>query len=73
MFADIGAGTRVLSLMAAEAGAKLIYAIEAALIAKVCKRQVKDKNLGSVIKVMNCRAEIAPLAKDSVDLIISEW
>jgi predicted RNA methylase len=71
--ADVGAGTGVLSFMAAEEGARMVYAIEAAKISNVCKKQTKERNLGAIIKVMQCRAEIAPLGKESVDLIVSEW
>ena len=34
---DVGAGTGILSLFAAEAGAKFVYAIEASDIVKVCR------------------------------------
>ena len=38
---DVGAGTGVLSIFAAEAGAKHVYAIEASDIVKVCEDQVR--------------------------------
>jgi predicted RNA methylase len=34
---DVGAGTGILSIFAADAGAKHVYAIEASQIVKVCK------------------------------------
>ncbi len=73
MVADIGAGTGVLSIMAANAGAAKVFAIEFAKIVKECKKQVSQRGLGKVIKIMEIEAENAPLDKESVDIIVSEW
>jgi predicted RNA methylase len=70
---DVGAGTGVLSVFAAEAGASKVYAIEKADIYKRCKKEVNKKGLEKTIKVMNCLAEEAPLEKATADVIISEW
>lgn len=70
---DVGAGTGILSVMAAEAGANRVYAIEKSEIVRECIKLVKSKKLSQVIKVMNILAEDAPLAHDSADVIISEW
>jgi protein arginine N-methyltransferase 1 len=42
---DIGCGTGILSIFAARAGAKHVYAIDAAEIALFAKEIVKDNNL----------------------------
>jgi FkbM family methyltransferase len=55
--ADVGAGTGVLSIFAAQFGARKVFAIENAEIYKKCKKEVKKRNLQGVIKVMNCLAE----------------
>ncbi len=70
---DVGAGTGVLSIFAAEFGAKKVIAIENASIYKSCKKEVNKRNLQGVIKVMNCLAEQAPISQSEVDLIVSEW
>ena len=42
---DVGAGTGILSIFAAEAGAKHVYAIESSDIVRVCEDQVRSKGL----------------------------
>jgi predicted RNA methylase len=43
--ADVGAGTGVLSIMAAESDAAKVYAIEYSQIYKRCKREVSKRDL----------------------------
>ena len=42
---DVGAGTGILSIFAAQAGANHVYAIEASKIAGVAKQTFKDNDL----------------------------
>ena len=60
---DVGAGTGILSIMAAEAKAVLVYAVENSDIVKECRKAVYSRNLGKQIKIMNILAEDAPLPK----------
>ena len=43
--ADVGAGTGILSIIAAEGGATKVFAIENSEIYKRCKREVSKKGL----------------------------
>jgi predicted RNA methylase len=70
---DIGSGTGVLSFAAIDAGASRVYAVEKAGIYKICKQEIKKRGLDSKIKVMNCKAEEAPLEGMKNDLLVSEW
>ncbi len=70
---DVGAGTGVLSLMAMDAGAKCVYAIEKSQIAKRAQDAFgrrKDKNK---MMVFNGRAEEFTLGRSKADLLVSEW
>ena len=58
---DVGTGTGILALAAADAGAKKVIAIENSGIVKKCIREVNKRGLKDKIKVMNCLAEEAPL------------
>ena len=49
---DIGSGTGVLSIFAAKAGAKKVYAIENAGISNVSEEIIKQNGLENIIKVM---------------------
>lgn len=70
---DIGAGTGILSIFAAKAGAKHVYAIEFAEIAHFAKEIIRKNGLESKITVLKGKMEELTLPVDKVDIIISEW
>ena len=70
---DIGAGTGILSLFAAKAGAKKVFAVEASKIAKTCEEIVKINNFENIIEVINEMVENVELPISKVDVIVSEW
>ena len=70
---DIGAGTGILSIFAAKAGAKHVYAIEYAEIAIFAKEIIKQNGLEDKITVIKGKMEEVELPVDKVDIIISEW
>ena len=54
---DVGAGTGILSIFAARAGAKHVYAVENANIAIHARTIVKDNNLDSKITIIKGKIE----------------
>ena len=70
---DIGAGTGILSIFAAKAGAKHVYAIEFAEIATFAREIIKRNNLQHKITVIKGKMEEIDLPVPKVDIIISEW
>ncbi|OWF53846.1 protein arginine N-methyltransferase 1-like [Mizuhopecten yessoensis] len=70
---DVGAGTGILSLFAASAGAKIVYAVEASGMASACEKIVEQNNLKDRIVVIHGRVESVDLPVNKVDIIISEW
>jgi predicted RNA methylase len=69
---DVGAGTGILSLFCAQAGARKVYAVEASNLALTTMEVVKENNLDHVIEVLNCKVE--DLTDDiKVDILVSEW
>lgn len=50
---DIGCGTGILSLFAAQAGAKHVYAIEKANIFKVARKIIKENKFENKITILN--------------------
>ncbi len=69
---DIGAGTGILSLFAAQAGAKRVYAVEQTKIAEVATQIVAANGLSDKVKVL--QGDMATLElPEKVDVIISEW
>jgi len=70
---DIGCGTGVLSIFAAQAGAKHVYGVEFAGIANHAKRIVKDNGYQEQVTIIRGKIEEITLPVDKVDIIISEW
>ena len=70
---DIGCGTSILSIFAARAGAKHVYALEFADIADYAREIVKRNGLSDKITIIKSKVEEAVLPVDKVDIIISEW
>ena len=72
---DIGCGTGILSIFAARAGAKHVYAIDNAEIALFAREIVKDNGFGDKITVIKGKIEEVelPFGPGEIDIIISEW
>ncbi|XP_006014554.1 protein arginine N-methyltransferase 6 [Latimeria chalumnae] len=69
---DVGAGTGVLSLFCAQAGAKKVYAVEASEICTQAAEVVKLNQMADKISVIRGPIEKVKLP-EKVDVIISEW
>ncbi|KAK1312062.1 putative protein arginine N-methyltransferase 1 [Acorus calamus] len=70
---DVGAGTGILSLFCAKAGAKHVYAVECSQMAIMAKEIVQTNGYSDVITVLNGKIEEIELPVAHVDIIISEW
>jgi len=70
---DVGCGTAILSMFAAKAGAKKVYAIDAASITEQATQIVKENGFESIITVIRGKVEEITLPVEKVDIIISEW
>eukprot|EP01095_Lingulamoeba_sp_RSL-Kostka_P008939 TRINITY_DN3050_c0_g1_i1.p1 TRINITY_DN3050_c0_g1~~TRINITY_DN3050_c0_g1_i1.p1 ORF type:complete len:364 (-),score=118.82 TRINITY_DN3050_c0_g1_i1:225-1316(-) len=72
---DIGCGTGILSLFAADAGAAKVYSIDNSSIIEQAKQIVIDNNYQEVITMIRGKVEEVELPDDvkEVDIIISEW
>ncbi|KAJ1289389.1 hypothetical protein BS78_02G160600 [Paspalum vaginatum] len=70
---DVGAGTGILSLFCAKAGAKHVYAIECSQMADMANEIVKSNGYSDVITVIKGKVEEIELPVPKVDVIISEW
>eukprot|EP00262_Sarcandra_glabra_P022030 TRINITY_DN955_c0_g1_i1.p1 TRINITY_DN955_c0_g1~~TRINITY_DN955_c0_g1_i1.p1 ORF type:complete len:379 (-),score=61.14 TRINITY_DN955_c0_g1_i1:73-1209(-) len=70
---DVGAGTGILSLFCAKAGAKHVYAVECSLMADMAKEIVQANGFSDVITVLKGKVEEIVLPVAHVDIIISEW
>ena len=69
---DVGAGSGILALFAARAGARRVYAVEATPMAKHAATLVAGAGLSDVIEVIQGTVESVDLP-EKVDIIVSEW
>ncbi|CAI4231343.1 unnamed protein product [Auanema sp. JU1783] len=73
---DVGSGTGILSMFAAKAGAKKVFAMEFSNMALQSRQIIKDNNLDDIITVIQAKVEDVkelPDGIEKVDIIISEW
>lgn len=70
---DVGSGTGILSLFAASAGAKQVFAVEASSIADLSQSIIEENKMEDKVKVIKGKIEEVSLPVDKVDIIISEW
>jgi len=69
---DVGTGSGILAVWAAQAGAKKVYAVEATYMAKHAEKTAVANGFGDVIDVIQATMEEAELP-EKVDIIVSEW
>lgn len=70
---DVGAGTGILSLFCAKAGAAHVYAVECSDMADMAKQIVETNGLSAVVTVLKGTIEEIELPVEKVDIIVSEW
>uniref|UniRef100_A0A915CV98 type I protein arginine methyltransferase n=1 Tax=Ditylenchus dipsaci TaxID=166011 RepID=A0A915CV98_9BILA len=73
---DVGSGTGILSMFAAKAGAKKVYAMEFSNMALQSIEIIKENKLDHIIEVIHGKVEDVaqlPGGFEKVDVIISEW
>lgn len=69
---DVGCGSGILSLFAAQAGARVVYAVEASKMAQFAEQLAKSNpDIGNRIKVLHGKVEEVVLP-EKVDVLVSE-
>ncbi len=69
---DVGAGSGILSVFAAQAGAGVVYAVERTGIVELARRIVAENGFGDRVQVLREDMEAIELPR-KVDIIVSEW
>ncbi|KAL9224009.1 hypothetical protein vseg_000085 [Gypsophila vaccaria] len=69
---DVGTGSGILAIWAAQAGARKVYAVEATKMSEHARRLVKANGLETIVEVIEGSIEDVSLP-EKVDVIISEW
>eukprot|EP01104_Vermistella_antarctica_P000981 TRINITY_DN11053_c0_g1_i1.p1 TRINITY_DN11053_c0_g1~~TRINITY_DN11053_c0_g1_i1.p1 ORF type:complete len:342 (-),score=120.26 TRINITY_DN11053_c0_g1_i1:109-1134(-) len=70
---DVGCGTGILCMFAAQAGAKQVIGVDCSDIIDQAKEIVAANNFDNVITLVKGKIEEVELPVDKVDIIISEW
>ena len=68
---DLGTGTGILAIWAAQAGAKRVYAIEETDVAEVAEAVIKDNGFENVITVLKANSSEVTL-QEQADVLIAE-
>ncbi len=69
---DVGAGTGIMGMLAAQAGARKVYCVERASIANVARRLVAQNGFGDRVEVIQAEVEDVMLP-ELADIIVGEW
>ncbi|XP_063796172.1 protein arginine N-methyltransferase 6 [Pseudophryne corroboree] len=69
---DVGAGTGILSVFCAQAGASKVYAVEASAVSQLACDVVKENGMEGKIEVITSAVENVEIP-GKVDAIVSEW
>jgi SAM-dependent methyltransferase len=69
---DVGAGTGILSVFAAQAGARIVHAVEPTSVAEVTRLIAERNGVGDRIEVFEGDIDDFS-ASEAVDVIVSEW
>eukprot|EP00815_Leptocylindrus_aporus_P006142 CAMPEP_0116070094 /NCGR_PEP_ID=MMETSP0322-20121206/12779_1 /TAXON_ID=163516 /ORGANISM="Leptocylindrus danicus var. apora, Strain B651" /LENGTH=428 /DNA_ID=CAMNT_0003557785 /DNA_START=437 /DNA_END=1720 /DNA_ORIENTATION=+ len=70
---DVGCGTGILSMFAAQAGAKHVYGVDSSGIIEQARHIVARNGFQARISLIHGKIEEVELPVQSVDIIISEW
>lgn len=70
---DVGCGTGILSMFAAQAGAKKVIGVDCASIAVQAREIVRVNGLDDTVEIIQGKIEELTLPVEKVDIIISEW
>ncbi|CDS11451.1 hypothetical protein LRAMOSA03714 [Lichtheimia ramosa] len=70
---DVGCGTGILSMFAAKAGAKQVFAVDNSNIVQKAEANIKENGLDNIITVIRGKVEEISLPVAQVDIIVSEW
>jgi len=70
---DVGCGTGILSMFAAQAGAKHVYAVDCSSIIDQATKIVEKNGFQTKITLLKGKMEEVELPVEYVDIIISEW
>lgn len=69
---DVGTGSGILAIWAAQCGARKVYAVEATYMAVHARKLVAANGLENVVEIIQSTVEEVELP-EKVDVIISEW
>ena len=71
---DVGSGTALLSMFAAKAGAKRVFAVDSCpMVCHIAEQLIRTNHLQATIQVINRRIEEIDKFDQPIDLILSDW